>query len=60
MLRRLWNVFAVIWALLLLGIALADGSASWSPAFFAIALGPLAVPLLMRWFLGYVIFGGRR
>jgi hypothetical protein len=53
-------VFAALWALLLFAIALTDGSASWSPAFFAVALGPLAVPVLLRWFFGYVIFGGRR
>lgn len=59
MLKRAWLVIAAMWAVLLFGIAIADGSGSESPAFYAIALGPFAVPLLLRWFFGYVIFGVR-
>lgn len=61
MLKRLWLVIAACWALLMMGIGVSNesGLGSWGFGVWLIALGPLAVPLLLRWLSKYVIFGER-
>ena len=56
MLARAWYVLAVLWAMLMVGIATTGGD--WpAPAFWVVSLGPLAVPTLLRWFICFVVFG---
>jgi len=59
MLAREWYVLAVLWAMLMVGIASTGGD--WAaPAFWVLSLGPLAVPTLLRWFICFVVFGNVR
>jgi hypothetical protein len=56
--KRAWLVIAALWAALLLAIAGMSSDFTMSWGFLVIALGPLCVPMLLRLFFGYVIFGG--
>ena len=53
-------LLAGMWAVLLVGIAAWDGSASWSPAFFAVALGPLFIAKPLGAAARYILTGSPR
>ncbi len=62
MLKRAYMVLATLWAVVLFLLLLINATpenGNLGPGMMLIAFGPLAVPVLLRLFFGYVIFGGR-
>ena len=57
MLKRAWLVIAAVWAALLLAIAAMSSDFTMSWGFLVLALGPFCIPLLLRLFVSFVVFG---
>jgi hypothetical protein len=58
MLKRAWFVLSALWAVLLISIDfMGHEPPNLTFTFGCIVFGPFAVPLLLRWFFGFVIAG---
>lgn len=56
MLIRLWFFLCLLWAALLLGINLANGSEQWAPV-LALVAAPFFVPVALRFLFAWVVWG---